>query len=49
MPVRQEEFPDLDFRPRSTYFSANECETLFWLVEESGIDVDTKQRLHAVC
>lgn len=45
MPVSKDEFPEREFWGRAVSFSASDCETLYWLVEESQIEPELKERL----
>jgi len=44
MPLSKEEFPDREFCGRQISFTASDCETLYWLVNESGISETLKER-----
>lgn len=45
MPVSKDEFPEREFWGRSIFLSAKDCETLFWLTEESHLEPQLKERL----
>lgn len=45
MPLNKNEFPEREFWARQISFTANDCETLYWLVQESAIGEELKERL----
>lgn len=45
MPLSKKEFPEREFWSRQIHFTAQDCETLYWLVKESGVSDGQKERL----
>lgn len=44
MALNKEEYPEREFWGRQVSFSAQDCETLFYLVEESSLPFELKER-----